>query len=281
MAIKIKRKRTKEELELEEAAAAQADGEGEDGEGKPIDPIDQLLETDKFIETAEQSLSLVQKHRSTLIGVFAVFAIVIVGIVLWRNQVETNMIEQSAALTDGVKVLEGEVKSAMPDPADEPKPDARKKRTAPKLSFDTEKARDEALLEKADAALAKVDGEAAGPARLMKARALVGLGRAEEAITLYQDWLNANKGAFERPLVLQSLAAAQAQAGKFEDADKTLTDLKGIDEKAYGELASYEQARIYDQAGKKELARERYEAFVKAFPESEKVEWARMRIDTM
>jgi len=145
----------------------------------------------------------------------------------------------------------------------------------------SEKNESERVMALSEAVSAHPNDNVAGPARLIKARGLVGLGKYEEAGTLYKEWLDAHPDAIERPIVLQAMASAQAAAGKSDAAVTALESLVLLDKKTYGETASYQIGQIYDSAGNKEKAKQQYDAFIKDYPESGKLELVKLRREAL
>ncbi len=290
MAIKVKLKKKDEGGDAEDVTGAESpellDAEDAgDAAPSPAGPapagsqaLDDLLERDLFLETADKSVGWAAQNQTALIAIFAILAAVIVGVVIWQNQSESTTAEHSASLTAAVDILQAPIEGQEP-----PNPLAPEKdKKAPKLTFKTAQEKYTALGAKADEAQAAVKGTPAeGTATLLKARAALGTGKVDEAIGLYQGWLSSHATAPERAFVLQALGEAQVQAGKPAEAAATFEQLKGLDEKAWGEYAAFQTAVAYDVAADKDKARASYEAFVKGYPESDRVAQARLRLDLL
>ena len=93
-------------------------------------------------------------------------------------------------------------------------------------------------------------------AALGSASALVELGKAGEAIALYDDVLGrSDVDAFSRAVVLQGKAVALENAGKADDAIGVWRQLEQHDAKAFGLTASIQIGRILEVAGKVDEAR--------------------------
>lgn len=263
MAIKIKRKGKK---------STDPELLGPDGEPLTGDPL--LDEPDAFIQTAGTTVSWASDNQNLLlIGVGAVIVVIFVGAFLIQNNIQARL-DRAAVLTEAVEVMAAPVgeQPQLPPGATAP--------SGPRFATDKQKYTE--LNSKADAVLAEYDGtDVAETARLAKARAALGLGNFDEAISLYNAWLTANQGAPEAAFVLQALATAQASGGKVDDAVGTLKKLKGVDEEAYGELVSVQIAKIYESAGQKDKAKAAYEEMIKAYPDGSQVEFAKMRIEMM
>jgi hypothetical protein len=198
-----------------------------------------------------------------------------VGAGIWFNsQQDQGKVNVSDDLTKAISVLE--IPLAPPIEL----PEASKKDDGPTFKTAAEKY---TALETSAKAVVDAHGSApiTGPAKLMLARAKVGTGKAAEALPLYEAWLAAHPSGPERPVVLQAMANAQSAAKKHEAAIGTLEELKKLDEKTFGESASYQIARIHEHAGQKDKARTSYEAFIKAYPESEKLEYVKMYRDLL
>lgn len=248
MAIKIKKKKKKAE---------------------EVEQIDSILEQDQFLQTSDKSIGWLAQNRSKAVIGVVVLAVAVIAVIFLAKYSEKTEMERTAALADAVTSLETPI--ASPVPADPAAPPVGRR-------FPNAESKYQEVLDKADTVLtAYPKSDVAQPARLIKARAELGLGKYDEAVTLYQEWLTANPKADERPMVLQAVASAQSAAGKSDDAVKSLSTLSDVDKKLYGELASYQIARIYDTAGNKAKAKESYDAFIKEYPESGKIELAKLR----
>ncbi|MEO1268704.1 MAG: tetratricopeptide repeat protein [Myxococcota bacterium] len=268
MAIKIKKKGRKTDNSAE----------AEEQENQPVDPLE---EPDQFIKTADSGISWMANNQQALvIGVVAIVLAIVAGFAI-TYQMRQASLERAGVLTEAIDAMNAPV-IPPPKEGDTPKPDDDDKDKDKGLTFDSEEKRYKTMEERADAVLSAYGSDdVATPARLVKAQAAFGLGRYDEAITIYDAWLKANPNARERTFILQAQATAQAAAGKAEDAIGTLNTLKNIDAEAYGELVSYQTARIHEAAGDKEKAKSEYEAFVKDYPESDKLEIAKMRLDML
>jgi tetratricopeptide (TPR) repeat protein len=238
-----------------------------------VEEIDPILEQDQFLQTSDKSISwAAQNRQKVVIVVVAIAAIALVGVFLSKYS-DKSEAERITALSEAVSVLETPIVSDTPAAPGEEPVGAR---------FPNAEAKYKEVEQKADAVLTAYPSDnVAAPARLMKARALLGLGKYEEASNLYQEWLDAHPNAIERPIVLQAVATAQAAAGKPDAAVTSLESLVLLDKKTYGEMASYQIGQIYDSAGNKEKAKQQYDAFIKDYPESGKLELVKLRREAL
>lgn len=260
MAIKIKKKVTKPDSV-----------EPPEQEETPIDPLE---EPDQFIKTADSSISWAANNQQLiLIGVASIVLAIVAGFAI-SHQMNQSRLERSDALSKAIEAMTAPVvtvKEGDPAPTDDKG-----------LTFSSEENKYKAMDERVSAVLDQYGSEeVAGPARLIKAQAAFGQGKYDEAISIYNAWLEAHPKARERSFILQALATAQAASGKSDAAITSLNSLKEIDAEAYGELVSFQVARIHEAAGNKEKAKAEYEAFVKNYPESDKLESAKLRLDML
>jgi tetratricopeptide (TPR) repeat protein len=238
-----------------------------------VEEIDPILEADQFLQTSDKSISWAAQNRQKVVVAVVVVASIVIAAVFLSKYTEKIELERTAALSDAVDSLETPITAdGTAELGDAP--------VGPR--FPTSEAKYKEVESKADAVLtAYPDKDVANPARLMKARASLGLGKYDEAVTLYQQWLDDNPNASERPIVLQAIATAQAAAGKPEEAVKSLESLVQTDKKLYGEMAAYQIGAIYESAGNKEKAKQHYDVFIKDYPDSGKLELVKLRREAL
>lgn len=263
MAIKIKKQGEKpQEPEL-------LDAEG-------VEPVDEL---DQFLVTGTQSVHWATEHQNLVLAGIGAVLVIAVAIVFFMEQAKESQIEDARDLVAAVEVLEAPVGDEKPVDLSPPGSTKPKKEG---LKYDDYQSKYTALDQKVDGWMSQKPG-AQGQvlAQLMKARAAFGLGNYAESSRIYTEWLGAHPDHSARGFVLQALSTSLAAEGKVDEAIKHLDQLKGIDADAYGEWAAWQAGVFYEAAGNKDKAKGAYEALIKDYPDSTRVEQARMRLDLM
>jgi tetratricopeptide (TPR) repeat protein len=240
------------ELKREEEAEAEAEQEEAErvlGYRRPAP------EPDTVQEVASEFTGYVQGHRWRIVGV--VLGVIALGfaVVLGRSYLATGDAEQAQRLASAI-----ELANAPLDPADD---DGKGADDKPVFKTAADRASKAA---EAFAAAVKLspDSLAASWARLGQAGVLLGAGKADQAVPLFQASLTAHK---EDPVVgaraLEGLGIALEAGGKSDEALKRYEELKSFDGGANKDLAEYHIARIKlakgDREGAKTLLKELYD----------------------
>jgi tetratricopeptide (TPR) repeat protein len=260
-----------ESEEEAEALKALEEASAELGVTAPVEELDQ------FLVTGTQSVSWAAHNQNlVLVGIGAILVVALIGVFIMEQRKE-GRIDDARGITEAIAIMEapvGEEKALDLSGNSKPKKED--------LKYDTQQAKFTALAQKIDGWSAERPDAAGAPmGKLIKARAAFGLGKFDEAAALYQGWLSENPASPSRPFVMQAYASTLAAQGKTDDAIKALDDLKALDKDAYGEWAAWQTGVFHESAGNKDKARAAYEALIKDYPESGRLELARMRLDLM
>lgn len=242
----------KAELKREEEAQAEREQEEAErvlGYRRPAAPPDAVQ------EVASEFTGYVQGHRSRIVGV--VLGVLALGFafVLGRNYLSSGSAQQAERLASAI-----EIANAPLDPADE---DGKGEDDKPVFKSAADRA---AKASEAFASAAKLDADslAASWARLGQAGVLLGAGKADQAVPLFQASFTAHK---DDPVVgaraLEGLAIALEASGKSDEALKRFEELKSFDGGAHKDLAEYHLARLKlakgDRDGAKALLKDLYD----------------------
>lgn len=249
MAIKIKKKDRPEGSDDEsvEAQAAPATL------GKDADPL---------MKASWETASWVEENRGLVLAGIAILLVAVIGGYFGLQYLEAQKVEASTALTPAVESYTTLIDGSREMEAIKSNPDIE----APDKTFESDEAKWQDIYDKADSALKKhPSAEIAAAARLSKAAAAIKLGKNEEAIALYQKYLDAPVEPAMKTAVLQGMATAHANAEQWDEAIATLDKLAELDED-YAEAARYEKARILERAGKAEKAKELYHEILDTEP---------------
>lgn len=181
----------------------------------------------------------------------AAVSLVIVGALAWMHHADTESRAAGALLEEAVEIAGARVTSdAEPSSAEEG--DAPRERT-----FPTARARDEAALE-AYRRIVEVypSHPAAGLARLGMGKALMALGRYDEAAAAYDEAFRRHgSSSHVGSQALEGLGYAREAAGDLDEARSAFERLAEFDEQAHALLARYHLARLMIARGERDQAR--------------------------
>jgi TolA-binding protein len=209
---------------------------------------------------AREGLETYRKPIIAVIVAVALLVAAVVGVVLWRQRVDTNA---RALLAEAMAVADAPVASPpAPGTANPPAPQPG--------SYATEKAKNEAALQKfmvaADAHPASTSGIAA---RYHAAATLVALGRTKEALQRYQEVVDRAGTSIYADMAKLGIANVQAAAGQYDPAINTYKELSGRkDSPLPVDGVLMQLGRTYAQAGKGGDARQTFKRIVDEFPQS-------------
>jgi TolA-binding protein len=223
------------------------------------------LKTNEFanaIGHANQWRTEHQRSISLTLVAIVVAIVAVVGVVAWRNSVDTKA---RTLLAEAMVVYEAPVQPAAPPPGNE-SPAA----PAPTPgSYPSEKAKLEAALPKLMIAADEYPSSDPGQtARYHAASALVGLGRFDEAVAQYDRVIADGSGLLARMARLGK-AEAQLRASQYDAAIASFSELSNrTDAGVPKEAMLMELARAYRLAGKTEDARKTLSQIVEQHAES-------------
>src|SRR5690554_6455356 len=138
----------------------------------------------------------------------------------------------------------------------------------PEKVFATDAERWQAIYDGAAKALAENgSGAIAQSARLTQAAAAMHLEKADEAVTLYNAYLEGKTLASAVPFAYLGLANAYAATGDIDKAIQNFDKLGELGE-SYAGMATYQKAQLLDVSGKTKEAKELYHEILEGNPET-------------
>ncbi len=224
-------------------------------EAAPEDPVKELEESE-LGRAALRAGKWWESNQQIGWIALAVAAIGIVGFLGWRYQEDTSSAAVGVMLEDAIEIASARVVPEGEEPAatddEDEDEDAEDERT-----FPTRAARSEAALEAYQAIVAQHgDHASAGIARLGAARALLALGRNDEAEAMYQEAFDRNgRSGVIAWQALEGVGFAQEAAGNPTEAQSTYERLGNLEDHAYEQVANYHLARLMLSRGERDEAR--------------------------
>jgi TolA-binding protein len=228
-------------------------------------------EVEIFTRQARELVDARRREVTAVLVAVVVLGLAALGWVWWRQSVQTRagaMVAQAMAVQD-VRVGP----PAAPGGSAPPTP-----------SFPTVQAREEAALAKFKETADAYPSTRAGVfARYQQASLLVQLGRASDAIGVYQQVIaQAGDDDIYGEMARLGLAEAQARAGQYEQA---INAFKELAQRTDGHLPTdailMQLGRTYLDAGKQADARQTFNRIVEEFPDSPYSAEARQQLDSL
>lgn len=243
MAIKIKKKDGKDEAEAEAEVEAAAAGAVELSE-----------EADPFLRASWETASWIEDNRMLVLGGIATVLIAILAGYGGLSYLEQGKVEASAALTPAFQDYNTLIEGSKEYDSLKANPDIK----LPEKTFKSDDERWQAIYDDASGALAKhPSSEVALAATLTKASAAAKLGKHDEAIELYKEYIATSPDSSMKTAAQHGLATAYASAEKWDDALAALDELAKTSEE-YEASLRYQRARILQRAGKSDEAKTLY-----------------------
>ncbi|MFU8805061.1 MAG: tetratricopeptide repeat protein [Bradymonadaceae bacterium] len=234
--------------------------ETEGGETPALPPTVDASTYDSLHAKSYQFVDWLENNRGLAIGAVVALVVAVMGIHFAMQYVESQEIEASTRLSEGLAAYEVLVEGS---------PDLKALReddriAPPEKTFATEEEKWQAVYDGAAATLKDFDsGEIARSARLTKAAAAYQLGNFDEAIALYEEVLQGARGEV-RDFAQIGLANALSSKGEHEKAIATFDKLaENPDQAAF---AKYEKARILQRTGKAEDAKTLFHEILETYP---------------
>ncbi len=247
----------------EERKAAQAPASAEaSSEPESEDPVDRLKATE--IGRGALKVGGWWEHNQQLgWGIIAAVAIVIVGVIGWRVRAESSSSEIGTLLNDAMETASARIVASSEANGEASSDDEAAPR---ERTFPTTQARDEAAITAFQAVIERAsDLPAANVARLGLGRALLDLGRHDEARDAFQAAFDhSGRSGLVAWQALEGVGFANEAAGRPEDARAAYERLADIENHAYQQIADYHLARLLIEAGQRDEARTALRAVVDA-----------------
>ena len=243
----------------------------EDGDESPDDeqqseeqPVEARLEDeDPFVAGSTRTLQWLSEHPNVIVGFIIAAAVVGAGVYGGMSYMRSQAVAASSGVSGALVAYQTPVQGSK-----EMEAFTQQDRGAmPKTTFESEEKRWTAVFERAKKTLDKhPDSEAAQSARITRAAAAIRLEKYDEAITLYQAYLD--KGGTEKlPTVHYGRAVALAAKEKYDEAIAALDALMKADDN-YETFARYHKGLFLEEAGKTEKAKSMYDKVLDNNPET-------------
>lgn len=240
------------------------DGDQPDADAPEGQDAQAPVASDPVLEATMRGASWMEENRSLVIGGVIALVVAVIGIWVGTSYVESQKLEASSSLSPALWDYSAPVKGSptmeMMAQTDEV--------AAPETVYASETERWQAIYDKADASLAKhKSGPLAQTARLTKAAAANRLDKHDEAITLYQGYLDNETEEAVLPFVYMGLANAYGAKGDVEKASANYDKLIEQDD-SYEALAQFEKAKVLEGAGKVDKAKGIYHEILESNPKT-------------
>lgn len=212
----------------------------------------ELLKEDEFLSLMERAIQYAKGHKqNVMFGVIGFFVLIAVAI---GGYEWSKVNEDKAAAT--LFEVEQMMQSAVDDPQAEHK-------------FDSEQAKNEALLAKLNELIARESGIVAEQANLHKIAVLVNLGRDDETLAVYET-LAKNKSA----VGLWALIGLGDYYVGHDQSDQALNYYNQVlarkdGKELYEDLVNFKMAECLSKKGDKPTAREKLESIVAKYQDAE------------
>jgi tetratricopeptide (TPR) repeat protein len=219
----------------------------------------ELRQPDEFVSfwthAAEQAGKFATERKRALVAGATMLATVIAGSLIFSTVKESRALKATAGLVHAERIANGALR---PEGTPATNPDGTPLVDDGIPHFKTEKERDEAALKELDTFLAGSPADLGNEARLQRGPLLLALGRADEAISAYQQLLNDKLEPRLRFLATEGLGYAQEAKGDLNAAAATFAKLgedaaSGKEGAASKDAGFYKDRAVYHQARIAEL----------------------------
>ncbi|GAB4205245.1 MAG: hypothetical protein OHK0013_20970 [Sandaracinaceae bacterium] len=248
-AVKAAKKQERRAAQQQDQSAA--DPEPAVTEAAPEDPLAQLNETELGRAALKAGNWWERNARTGWIALGAV-ALALVGFLGFTYHRDQQSAAAGALLREAVETASARIEAPAEGEERAASEDTDEERT-----FPTIQARDEAALEAYQRVISQFpDHPSAGIARLGAARALLSLGRHDEAREAFQQAFDRNgRSGVIAWQALEGMGFAQEAAGDLEGAQATYERLGNLEGHAYQSVATYHLARLQIRRGQQDEAR--------------------------
>jgi TolA-binding protein len=231
------------------------------------------IKRDELMTVLERAEHFVEDNvRRVLIIAGAALLLVVAGLGL-RSWLVGRETRGAAMLGEVIRTYRSPVASSLDALQDAPPG------TTP---FTTAADRDRKVLDQADALLAACPGTKAAPkARYYRGLALAALGRGDEAVAAFEDFLKRHPSDFVAPMARLQLAHLREARGETAEALAHYEALAGQAGAFPPEEGILGTARCQEALGRKDEALKTYRRVVSEFPDSEYASEARRKVDDL
>lgn len=258
MAIKIKKKDGRDDDEaaiddVESAIEAGAAGVATTKLSEDADP---------FLRASWETASWIEEHRLAVVGLVVLVFLAVLGGYIGLGFLENQKVEASKALTPAFDSYNTLIEGSEALEQIAANPDLE----APDKTYKSDNERWQAVYDQASAALVQhPNADIALGAKLTKAASASKLEKYDEAIKLYNEYIESTTEPAMKTLALHGLATTYAAAAKWDEALKALDDL-AASEPAFEPATRYQKARILERAARVEDAKKLYHEILDTEP---------------
>lgn len=256
MAIKIKKKSPDSPSDIEDGDELESQ---EYGAPELVDDHEDInVVIPDYVQRKVSALEDPKKIVGIAVGAVVAILAVYYGIQFLETQKVDNSAQLNEAFSAQWKYTE-----------DGPEVKALAQRETP-IKFDTfpdAKAKAEAVLAASSAAVPKVSGELATPAKLLEAGASLELQKYDEAIALYTQVLASSKDTFALVPARQGLSDAYAAKKEWDKAIEQVDLIAALDP-SLAKAMKFRKGRLLESAGKPKDAKVLYHEIIENDPES-------------
>jgi tetratricopeptide (TPR) repeat protein len=220
--------------------------------------------SDPVLQATMRGASWMEENRNLVIGGAIALVVAVIGIWAGTSYVESQKLEASSTLSPALWDYTAPVKGS---PTMEMITQAQEV-DAPETVYASETERWQAIYDKADASLTgNKTGPLAQTARLTKAAAANRLAKFDEAISLYQAYLDNKTDEAMLPFAYLGLANAYGAKGEVDKAGANYDKLVEADA-SYEGLAQFQKAKVLEGAGEVDKAKSLYHEILESDPKT-------------
>jgi tetratricopeptide (TPR) repeat protein len=252
MAIKIRKKGDGDEEGPEEEEQHETSSE--------VSPA----ESDPFLRGSAETISWFAENQNLVLGIVVALVVGGIGTYFGLQYMRQQQVRASDQLSKAIQTAEMPVEGSPVLQVYQRQDNI----ASPKETHDSNQKRWQDVYDAASETLDKHDTGGIGQgARLMKAAAALRLEKYEEAVSLYEAYLDGSPPEDNLPLVHYGMATAYGGAGQIDKAIGSYDKLMNASDK-YETLAKYQKAILLQHAGETERARKLYEGILDNNPKS-------------
>ncbi len=236
------------------------DGSEEEPDSSQMQPTGQ----DPFLATSSRTLAWFSNNPNVVIGLVALLAVGSAAIYGGVQYMRGQAVAASAGVSSALAAVETPVAGSKTLQT----MTSSDRIQAPSETFESEQERWQAVYDKAGETLDGYESsEAAQPARVTRAAAALRLGETDEAIELYQAYLDAENGGDAAATVHYGLSVAHAEAGNYDKAISALDEMIEADEELEA-FAKYHKGMYLEASDQTDEAKKLYDEILQNNPET-------------
>lgn len=219
---------------------------------------------DPFMRGSMRTLSWFSENQNTVLIALVIVALTGVGVYVGMRYSHQQAVAASEGVSGALLAVEAPVQGSPVFQA----MNSAENAAPPDDTFSSEEEKWTAIYEQAGTTLEEHDGSTVAQlARVTRASAAVRLGKAEEAVTLYQEYLDRKRDSVSAPIVQFGLSVAHAEKGNYKEATEALDAMIEADSD-YESVALYHKGMYLEKSGDVEGAKEAYNKVLETDSES-------------